>query len=104
MIRKVCNGSRTYCKDSDDIPDTPQVQEQLADLIKELSRTLADLNKERESTLKDTFKTPYSAPPQPDHFSLENKSWPTLPKNHGPTREQGQEDSRHGSSATFLDN
>jgi len=88
-------------QDRHDTPDIPQVQEQLADLIKELSRTLADLNKERESTLKDTFKIPYSAPPQADHFSLENKSWPTLSKQYTHTREQGQKDSPTGRPQAF---
>ena len=71
-------------KNSEEIPDPSQTQKQLADLIKELSRTVADLTKERESTLKDTLKTPPAFTLRPDNFSLDNKSWPTLPKNFTP--------------------
>jgi hypothetical protein len=67
-------------EDDSGIPDASQIQKQLADLVKELSRTLAGINKEREDSLKDTFKNPYSTPPQPDQFNLKKKSWPILPQ------------------------
>ncbi len=74
----------------------PRSRNNLADLLKELSRTVADLNKERENSLKDTFKTPYASPPGPDHYSLENKS--CLPRKFCPTPEHGQEVRPHMSS------
>ena len=69
--------------DQDDIPDPRQMQNQLTDLIKELSKTLTEL-KERENLLKENFKNSYSCPPQPDHFRGENKSRPILSKHLDP--------------------
>lgn len=82
-------------------PETPQVQEQLADLIKELSRTLADLTKERESTLNDTLKSPYAAPSQP-HFNSGNNARQALPGNHSFTVKSDQEGAPTGQSQPFV--
>lgn len=66
--------------DQEEVQEAPQIQNQLNDLIKELSKTLADLNKERKATLKESFPTSrlMSAP------GLETESHPSLPKDHAP--------------------
>lgn len=61
--------------------DISQVQQQLAELIKELSSSLANLKKEREHTLKDAFKNPYYFSGPPDQDGSEKKSRPLGPKN-----------------------
>ncbi len=75
-------------RESDDQSVNTQVQEQLAGLIKELSRTLATLNQERDNPLPETSKHSYSSPPRPDNFRLGDKSWQPLPQNHRPTPDQ----------------
>ncbi len=76
MIRRVCRGCKELIqeKDQEEIPASPQTQQQLTDLIKELSRTLADLNKERQATLKDSFTTSCPIPAAPAGVSQENES------------------------------
>ena len=59
------------------------MQNQLTDLIKELSKTVIEL-KERENLLKENCDNSYSCPPQTDHFRRENKSRLILSKHLDP--------------------
>ena len=70
--------------DQEESPASPDTQQELTNLIKELSRTLADLNKERQATLKDSFTTTCPIPVEPAGVRPENESRRTLAKSPAP--------------------
>jgi hypothetical protein len=84
------------------IPEPFQVQNQLADLLKEMSRTLAEINKERESQLEDSFTTPNDFSTHPDNQGPEKSSWPTLPKTF--PSERGPKEHAHPGQSHQLKN
>jgi len=66
--------------DQEEVQDDPQIQKQLTDIIKELSRTLVDLNKERKAIFKENLPAPCSIPAAPAGTSLEKEFRLITPK------------------------
>jgi Sec-independent protein translocase protein TatA len=58
----------------------PQLQKQLADLIREFSKMMTDFDRERKDTLKNSFKNINPSPGTPVAFGAGKNSWGRLPQ------------------------